>query len=263
MRLSISLFVGGIFFASSVNADMTVSINTIENGQTKNAEFYISGHKLASTFRNTGYIFNAKNNELITVKHGDKTYMRFDIQALSQMAEGLGLVQNQVQDMIQQKMAGMTPEQKAKIERLIPGINIQGLSKAKPSLPNLVQTGKTEKISGYSCRGVEILRDGKKLSEACLASIEAVGMSHEDFDTVKAFFSQIESFSSRMPIDEGNIQMSKIIFNSELLPITASDFLDGSRRDARLSYDPADIESQHFIIPDGYQQQNTSDSTNY
>ena len=110
MRLVISLFVSGIFFVSNVHADMTVNINTIENGQTKNAEIYISSHKLATTFRNTAYIFDAKNNELITVRHGDKEYMRIDIQALGQMAEGLGLFKNHVQDMMKQQMAGKTPQ---------------------------------------------------------------------------------------------------------------------------------------------------------
>ena len=92
--------------------------------------------------------------------------------------------------------------------------------------------------------------------------MKTLGMSNEDFDTTKAFFTQIESFASRMPIDEGNIRMSKIIFNSGLLPITASDFQDGSKRDATLSYIPGDIDSQHFVIPDGYQQQNATDSNN-
>ena len=263
MRLVITLFVSCIFFAANLHADMTVSINTIENGQTKNAEIYISGNKLASTLGNTGYIFDAKNNELLIVKHADKKYMRIDIQTLAQMAEGLGLVQDQMQDMIKQKMSGMTPEQKAKLERLIPGFNIEGLTQAKPSLPNLVQTGKNEKIMGYSCRGVEVLRDGKKLSEACLATIKAVGMSQEDFATVKTFFSQIEGVASRIRIDEGNIQMSNIIFNSGLLPVIASDFLNDSKREATLSYQPDDIDSQHFVIPDGYQQQNMGEGITF
>ena len=71
MRFSMFLFVSGIFTVTNVVASMTVTINTIENGQAKHAQMYISGNKLASTFKKTGYIFNAKNNELITVKHGD------------------------------------------------------------------------------------------------------------------------------------------------------------------------------------------------
>jgi hypothetical protein len=101
------------------------------------------------------------NETLYAVSPKDKTYTALDRAAIGRMASQLNPALKQMQE----RMAKMTPEQRAQMEsamgRKIPGFGKQPVQEVR-------KTSRTASVADYSCTYTEVLEDGVLTGEFCV-----------------------------------------------------------------------------------------------
>jgi len=104
------------------------------------------------------------NDAMYSINPKDKTYTTLDRASIGKMADTLNPALKQMQE----RMAKMSPEQRAQMEKLM-GKKIPGAG--KPSVQEVRKTARTGKAAGYSCTYTEVLEDGVLSGEYCVVPI--------------------------------------------------------------------------------------------
>jgi hypothetical protein len=100
---------------------------------------------------------------------------------------------------IKEKIANMPPEERGKVEALMPQFGMAGGGLlAKPEY----RRAGTDKVGRWACDKYEGFRNGKKVSEICTVEPKALGLTEADFDVTK----QVASFFEKM-LPQGGDQL--------------------------------------------------------
>ena len=97
------------------------------------------------------------NDALYALNPKDKTYTTMDRASIGKMAAQLNPALKQMQE----RMAQMSPEQRARMEKAMGKFG-------KQSVQEVRKTTRTAKVAGYSCTYTEVLEDGVLASEFCV-----------------------------------------------------------------------------------------------
>jgi hypothetical protein len=117
----------------------------------------------------TGDAVNAVNPK-------ERNYVSIDRASIKQMAA----TANPALKQLEARMAGMSPEQRAQMEKML-GAHMPS-SGSKPVVEETRKTGKSGKMAGYSCSYTEVLRDGVVVSEICVTPVGALKGGNELYD---------------------------------------------------------------------------------
>jgi hypothetical protein len=101
-----------------------------------------------------------KDDTIYSLNPKDKTYSVMDRAAMKRMAEQINPMLKQMQE----RMAQMPPEQRAQMEKMMAGMTGMG----PPKKQEMRKTGRSGKVSGYSCSYVEVHEDGVLSDELCV-----------------------------------------------------------------------------------------------
>jgi len=131
-------------------------------------------------------IFRAKPEALLVLNDDEKSY--FEITRAD--AQRIGSAIDTARSQMQAQLEKMPPEQRAMIEQAMEGMGAGALAKAaKPRAPlepaRAVASGGSDTVGAYACRGYDIVRGGKKIAEACVASWSDLGLAPADVDGLR------------------------------------------------------------------------------
>jgi hypothetical protein len=160
---------------SQAGAVLESGMRDLPNGKEKqtttmlvdNGMVHVETLETGKTSPESGMIF--KNDTLIMLDHRKKTYTVMDKATLQQWAEKAGAVMKQME----KQLAGMTPEQRAKVEKMMG--KTPGGQKPKHVPPEYVRTARTEKAGSYRCQVWEGRREGAKVLEVCTTTTRIAG----------------------------------------------------------------------------------------
>jgi hypothetical protein len=125
------------------------------------------------------YIYRADKSVIWLVDGRAKTYTEVTEKDIEAMANTM--------KMMQEQMANLPPEQRAMMEKMMPGIG---------SAPKMTfKKGATGKAGNFACTNYEMFRDGKKFAEACYADPKMIGFAEEDFKTLRSLAKPVEKFA--------------------------------------------------------------------
>jgi hypothetical protein len=127
-----------------------------------------------------------KDDALIAVDHGRKSYTVMDRATLQNMA---GTVDKAMKE-LEEKMASMSPEQRAMVEKMM-GKSAPG--SAKPKIPlQFKNTGKREKVGKYECALWQAEIEGQVRWQHCVVPFNQVQGGEEMLAVLKKMSTMME-----------------------------------------------------------------------
>jgi hypothetical protein len=131
-----------------------------------------------------------KDDAMFELDKATKTYMVIDQAAMSQMAGHL----NQAYAQMQQRMAGMPPEQRAQMEKMMSQLGGKGAgpAAAKAHETSVVDLGVSSSAAGRSCHLWNKTRDGVPDAQLCVVAAGSLPGS----DEVVALMKKLSAFTA-------------------------------------------------------------------
>ena len=139
-------------------------------------------------------IYRGDRNEMLVADNERLEYYVIDEQTMNQMAAQLSDAMKQMDEMLR----SMPPEQRAMAKQMMEQ-QMPGLSSAPDSPSKLEKTGKTDTINGYDCEYYEVIKQGRKTRDMCVAKWGDIDGGSEAVDAMlgmgKFFESMHDAFS--------------------------------------------------------------------
>jgi hypothetical protein len=156
------------------------------------------------------------------------------------------------------QLAKLPPEQRAQMEQMMPGLS----GTEKKWVVEAVDTGKSDKVDGRSCRLWDIKRDGELDDQLCVVPYSSLP-GKENFQAVFANFAKVfEEMAKSVPVLSG---MMTNEFGAQAkvngFPVRTRGYEEGKLGDTehtvRLWREEA-IPATMFSVPAGYKQKQMS-----
>lgn len=201
--------------------------------------------------------FNQAQNVLQLIDHRHHSYMLMDepsvIQFTDQTAQMLSMARG-----FAEQLALLPPKQRVKLENMIGGNPLGNLAKPIPNLlgKQSLRTAAGKTINGVTCRMLEIISNGKKLAELCLANAAAIPINAQDYATLEAMRQLMQRLALRAaplaqqlgypvpPLDDARLSG---------LPIEMKNLIGNGRETVTLTQISSEpVAAQLLEIPAGY-----------
>lgn len=191
-----------------------------------------------------------RDDALFVVNTRDKNYVQMDRATLKAMADTI----NPALKQLQERMASMSPEQRAQIEQMLGG-NLPDIQSPPPQ--EIRRTGRTGKIAQYACEYVEVVENSVVTDELCVTTPASLEGGTELMTTatrmsqlVREIFKDLDAPWLKQTLDRQLQNYDKL----GGIPVSARHF-DGGKavsettlKSIRKQTLPADA----FAIPSGY-----------
>jgi hypothetical protein len=126
---------------------------------------------------NAVLIFRGDRNVMWSVNEKRRTYTEVDRARMQAMVAQSDATRKQME----KDFDKVPPEKRMEMLRLL----AQGAPKKKREPPTIRPTGRSDKVGGVPCHEVEVLRDGEKLREVCVADWKAAGVTKDDLSALR------------------------------------------------------------------------------
>lgn len=207
-------------------------------------------------------IYRGDRNEMIVTDNERLEYYVIDQQSMNQMA---GQVSHAMKEM-QEMLASMPPDQRAMAEQMMKQ-RMPGLQPAQQVPSTLRKTGESDTINGYDCQFYEVLKQGRKTRDMCVAEWSDIEGGREAADAMigmgKFFESMRDTFLKAAGSDFMRKQHEIFALMQELggYPVYARDYDDTGaleRESSLKSSRNESIAAAQFEPPEGYRRREMS-----
>jgi urocanate hydratase len=142
-----------------------------------------------------GHATLIKNGTFYIVDDEDKSYIMFDKATMEQLAQKISAAMEKMKE----QLAQLPPEQRAQMEQMMPGM----AGGDRKWTVDAVDTGKSDKVDGRSCRLWDIKRDGELDDQICVVPYSALP-GKENFQAMFANFAKVfEEMAKSVPMLAG------------------------------------------------------------
>lgn len=199
----IALYLLGTCVAGTVNAGVYVEMvdhDLTTDRSELTQKMYVQGG-LGRFVDDEGRATIIKNDTLYIIDDSDKSYVLFDKAAMEQLAQKL----NAGISRMKEQLAKLPPEQRAQMEQALAG-QMPGLVGDAPAVTvEVVDTGKTDKVNGRTCRLWDLKRNGELDEQICVAAYSSLP-GNENFQQIFANFAKVfEEMAKSVPMLAGNM----------------------------------------------------------
>jgi len=173
----------------SAFADTVVTFNATGNDVPNTISIHDGSVQMPVPQGNMRLVMDTKTSRMLMIDDGKKQYMEMDSETIKQTSDLMDMVRTQMMAQLENMPEG---QRKMLEERM--GINLK-----KPATPviTIKPTGKKKTVSKVKCEVHDVLSDGKKTMEACVATIKASGVAHKDYQTMKKMFVMSRNFAKQ------------------------------------------------------------------
>jgi hypothetical protein len=193
-----------------------------------------------------------KGNTMYIVDDTDKTYIAFDKATMEQLAKQITAAMERMKE----QLAKMPPEQRAQIEAMM--AKTPGMGGADQKwVVEAVDTGKTDKVDGRTCKVWDVRRNGELDDQLCVVPYSQLP-GKENFQAIFANFAKVfEEMSKSVPMLAG-------VMNNEFsaqakvngFPVRSRGYENGKLGDEEQLvkvWREEEVPAAMFEIPAGYQ----------
>jgi uncharacterized membrane protein YgcG len=134
-------------------------------------------------------IYDNNRKTFTVLDDKEKTYMVMDRNTVQEQAQSFKQMQQQMMAQMQERLKEMPAEERQQMEEQMAKYGFgTGAKKAPQPQFTTRKAGRTETVNGMQCEVYESLQDGKPVGQACVASIQSLGLSQADYNTLKGMF---------------------------------------------------------------------------
>ena len=261
--ISILLFSALLLTSSGVSAATIINIEVADltnpNKPADKRIGYIQNGKMSiqsnTAAKDTDLLYDKARSAITIVNHQERTFMLLDERSVTKFMSGTMQMMNRVQEQLSQQMQGMSPEQRAQIERMMGGLAQPPKKSEEPPI-EYIKTNKTQKVHGIACRITSLVKAGKPVTEICLAKTTAIKMPAGDLQTLLSMQATaakiagaaaplIKRIGAQMPEFGGN--------NLDGLPLMVTDLAGNNRTQMTVkSVSQGNAPKKAMSVPQGY-----------
>ncbi len=198
-------------FATGAAAGVVVEQQ--ESGKSESSTVYIEVGKLRmETTGGNGQhivIFDQGRQVMWMIDPGKKTYYEMTAQDIQRMQQTMSSAMQQMQA----QMAQMPPEQRAMMEKMMQGkmqgmmqAQMQGMAQAAPEI-TVQATNQTDQVGQYTCEIYNVLADGERTEEMCVAPVGDSLLNASEMQTFRGLAEFFEPL--RQSLSQFNVGMPK------------------------------------------------------
>lgn len=261
MRYCLSRFISSALCLAAVPAGADSSLHYRLNGSEVVQEVVVKQGRVMIPSLDAkdrrDFLFDRTRQEAVLIDHSRQTFIRVNDQTLDRLSRQSEPLKPLLAGLSSQ-LGKLTPEQRAKWQNMLGGVDLDKIaSAAKNELPShLARKAGARKVGSFSCESVSVLRGKQKVAELCISQADAIGLSADDYATIRSLFDFAEhlanktrGFSSLMGISIPAVSVQEI----PGIPVEIRD-LSGPRHE---TYSLAQIassagDSVAMDVPQGY-----------
>jgi hypothetical protein len=191
-----------------------------------------------------------KDGTMYVIDDSDKTYIAFDKATMEKLAVKINAAMAQMQE----QLAKLPPEQRAQMEAMLP--NMGGGD--KKWVVEAIDTGKSDKVDGRSCRVWDVKRNGELDDQMCVVPYSSLP-GKENFQAMFANFAKVfEEMAKSVPMLSG-MMTNEFAAQAKVggFPVRTRGYengtLGGTEHNVRVWREEA-IPASMFDVPAGYKQ---------
>jgi len=210
----------------------------------------------ADAERASTVIFRDEAVHILNAK--EKSYFVIDRETVDRMANTM----NDAMAKMQEQLAKMPPEQRAMMENMMKQRGMQAApAPAKAATYEVAATGASESVAGYSCKVMNVTRDGVLTQQLCVVPYSALPGKDEFQSLIKQMTALTEKMAERTKQFAGDRNSNPTNMESSLAgKINGVPFISRRYRDGVLqpeetivkSWKSQSIDAAQFEIPAGY-----------
>lgn len=205
-------------------------------------------------------IYDNKRKAFTVLDDKKKTYMVMDRNTVQKQAQRFKQMQQQMMTQMQDRLKEMPAEQRQEMEQQMAkhGFGAGAKNAPQPQF-STHKTGRTETVDSLQCEVYESLQDGKPVGQACVASIQALGLSQADYNTLQGMFAFTRDMAAQFASAAGGPMPPNPMStfdNVEGLPIKVSGTGGEVMTLEGISHDS--LSPNYFGIPAGYSRMDMS-----
>ena len=206
------------------------------------AEVHVSGEKVRMERSGDGFAMLADTGTgtLTMIDHRKRTYTVMDRAAITAMNAQM----KQMQQAMQAQLANLSEEQRAALEKQMPGMAGAGGMAPEPTVRT---TADKRSIGGRGCEVVEMVMGGRTMYTACVAPAASLGLSAQDTATLQALATLLVEMGRG-----GGGQMPAMVRNG--IPLETTNPHSGQPETLQ-SVDKGKLDAALFAVPTGYREQ--------
>lgn len=256
-----------LVLATPAAASADATLRFTDNGEGSGSTLMIRGNMVRMEEReadgSTIYsLFDSETRTLTMIMDDERGYAELTEAALKAQADQVRTMQEEFLQQMRQQMEHMPPEQRGMMEQQMRQMGIdpamlsgEDTPVADSSALQTRRTGKTGAVSGIRCVEVEVLLDGERTNELCVAEPEQVGLDSGDFATLKQLFEFMQRLSD-IALSMGGPFAAEM--GAEMLPVVdgvpvrVRNLADGSVITLQ-SIATETLAQDLFRVPEGYQ----------
>ncbi len=196
-----------------------------------------------------------RNNEMVIVDHGDKTYLRITEKSVAELAKQMEKATAAMKQM-QEQMANMPPQQRQMMEKMFKG-KMPGMPAAVPAIR--LEKGDAGNFESYSCNYYKLFIGDEFRQQICAASADQVTGSNELMAAAK----NMQEFSRNLTEAVPQIPMGStlkgtfgVMSQMDGFPVVTREYEDGKFVSERFlsSAETVSFSPDHFSPPKGYKE---------
>lgn len=204
-------------------------------------------------------IYRGDRNELIVADNERLEYYVIDAQTMNRMAAQIRDALKEVKDLL----STMPPEERAEAEQMLQ-LEMPGLRPVSETPTTLRKTGESDTINGYDCEFFEVMQDGRRTRDMCVAEWGDIDGGQEAADAMIGmgkFFEQMhDAFAETAGTNFMGPQQEIFAQMRELggYPIYARDYDENGALEGESTLKSSSAESvdaAKFEPPEGYRKQ--------
>lgn len=205
-------------------------------------------------------LYDSRAGTFTIVNPEQRTYMVLDNASIQAQAKQVQAMRQQMMAQVQERMKQMPPEQRQLMEQQMARMGMGPTAGTQPT-PNFStrKTGQTESINGIACEVYESYRDDQPVGKACVASAKALGVSEDDYRTLKNMFSFTQSMAKEFAASSGTPTPPNplsVFDKTDGLPVKISGPSGNLMTLATVSNNA--VSAENFQVPAGYRQTDLS-----
>jgi hypothetical protein len=179
-RISLAAIIIGLCSVPTGFADTIIRFKTNAPGSPDSMSIKGSLVLISAPEKKGRFIMDTRAEKIIMINDQEKQYFELDNKAIEQTSSMMKMMR----DTMLAQLKNLPPEQRKVIEERM------GLNQQQPRVPKveIKPTSSRIKVNGIPCTLTDIITDGQKTAEACVATIEDAGISASDFTTMQKMF---------------------------------------------------------------------------
>lgn len=188
---------------------------------------------------------------LTTLEPAKQTYTVMDRATITRMASRM----NDAMAKMHEQMAGMPPEQRAAMERMLAGQGVAAGAKPRPKI-EVVDTGRSETVEGRRCRVWDVKRGGVLDEQHCVVPFDSLPGKQDLlalFEHMNGLFGELRKASSAFAAGSGDEYEALTKMNG--FPVLTRDYENGkpTGRETRVrAWREESMAAALFEVPSGY-----------